>query len=157
MGKKPDIYRLKRTLLQLKKKNRKYVTIETLSKWVGVYSDVLADDLVYFEPLIRMDPSINLNDLVPAIEAFLADEAKGKEEEEPIEEVKPKRQIAKKKELLEYSSIGDFVYKVMAGAGGLVSPSSSLSDHDLHVLAKLVKDEQTRRKEKAKPKKKKKK
>lgn len=151
MEKKLDTYRIKRALSALKKKNKKYVTIDMLSKWVGVYPDVLADDLVFFEPLIRMDPSINMNELVPAIEAYFAEDKK-----EESKEPKPKRVTAKKKDLLEYESIGDFVYKKMAGAGGLVSPSTSLSDQDLAILARLVKEEQARRKKAvAKPKKKK--
>lgn len=151
MEKKLDTYRIKRALSALKKKNKKYVTIDMLSKWVGVYPDVLADDLVFFEPLIRMDPSINMNELVPAIEAYLAEDKK-EENQEP----KPKRVTAKKKDLLDYESIGDFVYKKMAGAGGLVSPSASLNDQDLAILARLVKEEQARRKKAlAKPKKKK--
>lgn len=151
MEKKLDTYRIKRALSALKKKNKKYVTIDMLSKWVGVYPDVLADDLVFFEPLIRMDPSINMNELVPAIEAYLAEDKK-----EESKEPKPKRVTAKKKDLLDYESIGDFVYKKMAGAGGLVSPSTSLSDQDLAILARLVKEEQTKRKKALmKPKKKK--
>lgn len=151
MEKKLDTYRIKRALSALKKKNKKYVTIDMLSKWVGVYPDVLADDLVFFEPLIRMDPSINMNELVPAIEAYLAEDKK-----EESQEPKPKRVTAKKKDLLDYESIGDFVYKKMAGAGGLVSPSTSLNDQDLAILARLVKEEQARRKKAlAKPKKKK--
>lgn len=151
MEKKLDTYRIKRALSALKKKNKKYVTIDMLSKWVGVYPDVLADDLVFFEPLIRMDTSINMNDLVPAIEEYLAGDKK-EEEKEP----KQKRVVAKKKDLLDYESIGDFVYKKMAGAGGLVSPSASLSDQDLAILARLVKEEQAKRKKAtAKPKKKK--
>lgn len=151
MEKKLDTYRIKRALSALKKKNKKYVTIDMLSKWVGVYPDVLADDLVFFEPLIRMDPSINMNELVPAIEAYLAEDKK-----EEFKEPKPKRVTAKKKDLLDYESIGDFVYKKMAGAGGLVSPSTSLSDQDLAILARLVKEEQAKRKKAlTKPKKKK--
>jgi hypothetical protein len=41
----------------------------------------------------------------------------------------------------------------MAGPGGLVSPSASLSDHDLYILSRLVKEEQDKRKPKRKTKK----
>lgn len=152
MEKKPDLYRLKRTLSVLEKKNKKYVTLDMLSKWVGVYPDVLADDLIMFEPFILMDSTLNMNDLVPAIKEYFAKEETIKEKKKPAEQ-KPKREVAKKEELAEYASIGDFVYKRMAGPGGLVSPSASLSDHDLYVLSKLVKEEQARRKPKRKPKK----
>lgn len=152
MEKNFNVYRVKRAISALKKKNKKYVTIDMLSKWVGVYSDVLMDDLVFFEPFVRMDPTMNMNDLIPTIEAYFANEAK---KEAESGEVKPKRVTVRKKELLEYESVSDFVYKKMAGPGGLVSPSATLSDQDLAVLAKLIKEEQGRRK-KAAPKKKKK-
>ena len=152
MEKKPDLYRLKRTLSVLEKKNKKYVTLDMLSKWVGVYPDVLADDLIMFEPFILMDSTLNMNDLVPAIKEYFAKEETIKEKKKPAEP-KPKREVAKKEELAEYASIGDFIYKRMAGPGGLISPSASLSDHDLYVLSKLVKEEQARRKPKRKPKK----
>ena len=151
MEKKPDLYRLKRTLSVLEKKNKKYVTLDMLSKWVGVYPDVLADDLIMFEPFILMDSSINMNDLIPAIKEYL-EKLESVKEKKPTEP-KPKREVAKKEELAEFSSIGDFIYKRMAGPGGLISPSASLSDHDLYVLSKLVKEEQARRKPKKKAKK----
>ena len=151
MEKKPDLYRLKRTLSVLEKKNKKYVTLDMLSKWVGVYPDVLADDLIMFEPFILMDSSINMNDLIPAIKEYL-EKLETVKEKKPAEP-KPKREVAKKEELAEYASIGDFIYKRMAGPGGLISPSASLSDHDLYVLSKLVKEEQARRKPKKKAKK----
>ena len=151
MEKKPDLYRLKRTLSALEKKNKKYVTLDMLSKWVGVYPDVLADDLIMFEPFIRMDSTLNMNDLVPAIKEYLENQETVKEKKPA--EPKPKREVAKKGELAEYASIGDFIYKRMAGPGGLISPSASLSDHDLYILSRLVKDEQDKRKPKRKPKK----
>ena len=151
MEKKPDLYRLKRTLSVLEKKNKKYVTLDMLSKWVGVYPDVLADDLQMFEPFILMDSSLNMNDLIPAIKDFFKKQEVVKEKK--AKEPKPKREVAKKEELAEYSSIGDFVYKKMAGPGGLVSPSASLSDHDLYILSRLVKEEQDKRKPKRKTKK----
>lgn len=143
MEKNFNVYRVKRALSALKKKNKKYVTIDMLSKWVGVYSDVLMDDLVFFEPMVRMDPTINMNDLVPMIEEYFANEAK---KETAKGTTKPKRVTIRKKELLEYESVSDFVYKKMAGPGGLVSPSTTLSDQDLAILAKLVKEEQGKRK-----------
>jgi len=149
MESKLNISRLKRSFALLKKKNKKYVTLEMLSKWVGVYPDVLANDLVYFAPMLRMDPTINLSELMPKIEAYLLEESN---KSKKTSENKVKRIIAKKKEVAEYKSVSDFVYKKMAGPGGLVSPSTSLSDHDLHVLEILVKNEVKSRKGKTRKK-----
>lgn len=135
-----NVSRLKRCLSVLKKKNKKYVSLDMLANWVGFYPDVVADDLCVFEPMIRMDPSVNLNNLIAPIEAYLANKGKPKEAAP-----KEKRVIAKTEEVQEYASVGDFVYRKMTDPGGLVSPSATLSDHDLHVLQKVVKNEIAKR------------
>ncbi len=147
MENKPSISRLRRVKAVLTRKQKKYVTLDMLARWVGLYSDVLADDLVYFNPLVRMDPSINMMDLLPNIESYLL-EIDQQNEEKRLSN--PPRQVVRKKELQEYRSIGDFIYHKMAGAGGLISPAATLSDHDLHLLQALVKREIAKRKKRAK-------
>ncbi len=147
MENKPSISRLRRIKAVLEKKQKKYVTLDMLSRYVGLYQDVVADELVNFEPMIKMDTTLNMMDVLPAVNEYLAGiDSQNK----AIRETKPKRQIVRKKELLEYKSIGDFVYHKMAGAGGLVSPSAELNDHDLRVLELLVKKEIATRKKKKK-------
>lgn len=147
MENKPSISRLRRIKAVLEKKQKKYVTLDMLSRWVGLYSDVILDELVYFDPMVRMDTSMNMMDLLPTIQEYLKNIDNNNK---VIREKKPKRAPVKKKELLEYKSIGDFVYHKMAGPGGLVSPSSELNDHDLRVLELLVKQEISKRKKKNK-------
>jgi hypothetical protein len=146
---KPALTRIKRILSPLKKSPKKVVTLDMLSRMVGLYSDVLADDLEYFAPLVRMDPSLNLKDIVPQLEAYIA-------EEEAVKSTEPKmkRVVATAKELNQYPTIASFVYVKMTSAGGLVDPSNRLSDEDLHVLKKLVDREVAKRKKEAKKKKK---
>jgi hypothetical protein len=130
---KPAVTRIKRILAPLRKSPKKVVTLDMLSRMVGLYSDVLADDLEYFAPLVRMDPSLNLKDIVPQLEAYVADEEAVK-----ATEPKVKRVVATQKELSQYPTISSFVYAKMTSAGGLVDPSNKLSDQDLHILKKLV-------------------
>jgi len=120
-----------------------------LSRMVGLYSDVLADDLEYFAPLIRMDSTLNMKNLVPQLQAFIA-----QEENVKAQEPKVKRVVATQKELNQYPNISSFVYAKMTSAGGLVDPSNRLSDEDLHVLKKLVDREVAKRKKETKKKKK---
>jgi len=130
---KPAVTRIKRILGPLRKSPKKVVTLDMLSRMVGLYSDVLADDLEYFAPLVRMDPSLNLKDIVSQLEAYIA-----QEEAVKATEPKVKRVVATKKELSQYPTISSFVYAKMTSAGGLVDPSNKLSDQDLHILKKLV-------------------
>lgn len=138
---KPSLSRIKRIYSPLKKSPKKYVSLEMLSRLVGLYSDVLADDLEYFQPMIRMDSTLNMKDLLPQLETFIA-----QEEIKKIEEPKAPRVVATKKEISEYPNIASFIYAKMTGAGGLVDPSAKLDDHDLHVLQKLVTREVNARK-----------
>lgn len=147
MENKHSISRLRRIKAVLEKKQKKYVTLDMLSRYVGLYQDVVADELVDFEPMIKMDTSLNMMDVLPAINEYLANVD---QQNKVIRESKPKRQAVRKKELLEYKSIGDFVYRKMAGPGGLVSPSAELNDHDLRVLELLIKKEVATRKKKKK-------
>jgi hypothetical protein len=144
---KPAPTRIKRILAPLKKTPKKVVTLDMLSRMVGLYSDVLADDLEYFAPLIRMDSTLNLKDIVPQLESYVA-ESEAVKAQEP----KVKRVVATKKELSQYPTISSFVYAKMTSAGGLVDPSNRLNDEDLHVLKKLVDREVASRKKAAKKK-----
>ena len=139
MNSKPAKAEVKRILGALKRNKKKFVNLDALSRLVGLYPDVLANTLAYFEPMIRMDPSINVRDLVPALNEYLAEPMK------PVEAAKPRRASVSRKELAQYSSIADFVYKKMTNVGGLVDTAATLSDDDLLVLDKLVQNEIKRR------------
>ena len=143
---KPTKAEVKRILGALKRSKKKFVSLEALSRLVGLYPDVLGETLAYFEPMIRMDPTINTRDLTPALQEYVAEPIK------PADPNKPKRVVVSKKELSQYSSIADFAYKKMTNVGGLVDTSMTLSDEDLRVLEKLVQNEITRRKKGAKKK-----
>ena len=140
MNGKPTKADIKRILGGLKRSKKKFVTLDVLSRVVGLYPDVLADTLSYFEPMIRMDPSINIRDLEGQLKEYIAEPIK------PVSPDKPKRVVVSRKELSQYSSIPDFVLKKMTNVGGLVDTSAKLSDEDLLVLDKLVQGELKRRK-----------
>ena len=143
---KPTKAEVKRILGALKRSKKKFVSLDSLSRLVGLYPDVLGDTLAYFDPMIRIDPGINTRDLQPALNAYLS---------EPMKQpnpAKPKRVTISKKELAQYASIGDFAKKKLTNVGGLVDSSINLSDEDLRVLEKLVQNEINRRKKGAKKK-----
>ena len=135
---KPTKAEVQRILGALKRSKKKVVDLDLLSRLMGRYPDVLANTLAYFEPMIRMDASINIRDLVPAMEEYLVEPLKAKP-------AKPKKPAVRKSELAKYASIGDFVYRKMTTIGGLVDPSIRLSDEDLRILEKLVESETKRR------------
>lgn len=147
MEKQLSISRLRRIKAVLEKKQKKYVTLDMLSRWIALYPDVVSDELVYFEPMIKMDQSLNMMDILPSINEYLA-KIDEKNKENRI--TNPRRTPVKKAEVHKYKSVSDFVYRKMAGPGGLISPSAELNDHDLRILELLVKEEISKRKKKKK-------
>jgi hypothetical protein len=140
---------VKKLVLAIKKGGRKYVPVEWLSTNLGLYQDVLLDTLVYFEPMIRLNPEFNTKELLPQMEEFIAPTEEENED-------KPKRIIITKKEMNEFPTIGAFVYRKFTSVGGLVDHTTTLTDSELRILQKLVSDEIRRRNPKKKKAKKKK-
>lgn len=121
----------KKYLTAISNSKKKFLTCEGLSKTMGIYPEIIAEQLSYFEPILAMDPSFDLKDLVPALKQYI--------EEQPKVQKTPVIKVSKK-EVKEYKSVADFLYKKMT-VGGLVDRSASLSEVDLKILKKIVQDE----------------
>lgn len=138
---KLSITKLKRIHSLIKNDRRKFVSLDALAHKMGIYPEVLGQELADFNPMILMDPTINLRSLLPAMEEELS-----KLEQEKAEKPRAKRISVSDKEVSQYRSISSFVYAKMTGAGGLVDTSAVLSDKDLRLLQKLVAAEIAKRK-----------
>ncbi len=138
--KEPKVSDVKKYLNGIIKAKRKYVTCERLSKIVGVYPEIIASNLAYFQPMIKMDPEYNLLELVPTLKKYLND----KEESKSSNIVRTP--VVYKKEVEQYEGITDFIYRKYASTGGLIDRNAQLSDKDLKVLKKLISEEQAKRK-----------
>ena len=140
--KEPKVSDIKKYLNGILKLNKKYVTSERLSKYVGVYPEIISDHLSYFEPTLKMDTEFNLVELVPTLKKWLNDQ----EENKAL--TSNKKTSLKKRDYEQYDSVSDFIYKRMTIVGGLLDRNVVLSDQDLRILKKLVSDEQANRKNK---------
>lgn len=138
--KAPSITLLKKYLNAMLKMKAKYITADRLSKVLGVYPEIINENLSFFDPMLKMDPTSDLKALIPDIKEYIV---KQEEKKTPVIH----KDIISKKEILEYSSINDFVYQKMT-IGGMVNKETYLSDKDLKILKKLVCDEQAKRKTK---------
>ena len=130
----PKKSNIKKIVSILHRNKRKVISLDYLSKLVGIYPDVLGEDLSYFCPLILMDPSINIRDYVEVFRAYIA---------KPIKKEEPKKKVVKKEsiskaELSKYKGVVDFAYKKFTSVGGLFDPSYNLTEHDIRVLEKLL-------------------
>ena len=122
----------KKYLTAIEGSKKRYLTCDNLSRTMGIYPEVIAEQLSFFEPMLAMDPSFDLKELVPAISKYI-------EEEEAKKVKKPVVKVSKK-DLSGYKSVVDFVFKRMT-FNGLVDRSVSLSEADLKSLKKLVQKE----------------
>ena len=138
--KEPKLVEVKKYLNALVKMNKKYVTAERLSKVVGIYPEIINEQLSYFEPTLMMDPEYNLMELVPTLKKFVIE----KEEEKSSTLIK--KPAIKKQTLEQYDSVSDFIYKRMTLVGGVLDRNVVLSDTDLRILKKLIVEEQQARK-----------
>ena len=138
--KEPKLVEVKKYLNAIVKLNKKYVTAERLSKVVGIYPEIINEQLSFFEPTLMMDPEYNLMELVPTLKKFVIE----KEEEKSSTLIK--KPAIKKQTLEQYDSVSDFIYKRMTLVGGLLDRNVVLSDTDLRILKKLIVEEQQARK-----------
>ena len=122
----------KKYLSAIENSKKRYLTTENLSSIMGVYPEVIAEQLSFFEPMLAMDPSFDLKELIPTISKYIEDEESKREKKEVIK--------VSKKELSEYKSVPDFLYKKMT-FNGLVDRNASLGEADLKALKKLVQKE----------------
>jgi len=129
----PNITVLKKYLTAMSKNKVKYMTCERLSRIVGVYPEVIAENLSYFDPLLNMDPSYDLLVLIPQIKEYIQEEEEKKTNNAP-------KVVATRRDIDEYESVSDFVYKKMTFAG-MVDRNLVLNEKDLRILKRLVNDE----------------
>jgi len=119
---------------------RRHLTCEALSSSLGIYPEIIARDLSEFEPMLAMDPSIDLRSLLPALQELINEQSKVKKEP---------RIVVKKTDLGKYKTVAEFVYDKMT-YDGLVDKNMELSEKDLKVLQHLVNSELTELKKKSK-------
>lgn len=137
--KAPNVTVLKKYLTAMSKHKVKYMTCERLAHIIGVYPEVIADNLSYFEPMLKMDTSLDLLQLIPMIKDYIIAEEDKKAKQPKV--------VALKKDIVEYESIADFIYKKMTYAG-LIDRSTVLNEKDLKILKRLVTMELTALKKK---------
>jgi hypothetical protein len=129
----PSVAVLKKYLTAMSKNKVKYMTCERLSRIVGVYPEVIAENLSYFDPMLNMDPSYDLLVLIPQIKEYIQNEEDKKTPTAP-------KVVATRKDIDGYESVSDFVYKKMTFAG-MVDRNLVLHEKDLRILKRLVNDE----------------
>ena len=137
--KEPNVKELKKYLQGMAKLPKaKYITAERLSRIIGIYPEVISENLSFFDPMIMMDYEYNLLELVPAVKKFI-------EEKETKKTPVVKTEMVKKDDIQLYDSYKDFIYQKLTH-GGMLDWSVELSDKDLKILKRLIGEELVNRK-----------
>jgi len=128
----------KKYLKAMKANKTKYLTCEILAKDIGIYPDIIANALSYFDPLITMDMGYDLRNIQHPLSEFVKEkEANRHTSRKPTKLVETK-----------YKSVNDFVFSKYVVAGGLMDRSIELNTNDLKELKKVVTNELKIRKKK---------
>jgi hypothetical protein len=109
--------------------SQKYVTSEMLAQSIGIYADVINDALSLFNPVVTLDVTFNLLELLPLLATHLGSN----------KSVRQKNHRSASS-ILPYDSFTEFVYQKMTMAG-IVDKSLQLSDKDLKIAKKLILNE----------------
>jgi hypothetical protein len=114
--------------------SQKYVTSEMLAQSIGIYPDVINDALSLFNPVVTLDVTFNLLDLLPLLATHLGSNKSVRQKSH-----RPSSTI------LPFDNFSDFVYQKMTMAG-IVDKSLHLSEKDLKMAKKLIINELKSRK-----------
>ena len=64
----------KKYVSEIKSAKAKHLTSDALSRYMGIYPEIIREQLSFFDPIITMDLDINIRDLLPQIEAYIEEE-----------------------------------------------------------------------------------
>ena len=125
----------------LKSTNKKIVDVDTLSKGVNIKADLIIDDLIYFEPMLRMIvENYNFKNLEKNIEDYISNSIK--------------KETKKKTKRLKYDpnqTTMDFIYSKLLLDNGFIDRHYKFSNQDLKHLRYLINKElKTKNKKKGK-------
>lgn len=119
----------KKYLSFIKNTNKRCLTCDQLSRHIGIYPEIIAEQLSFFEPMLAMDPDYDLKDLIPLIENYISSLETKKHKSSDISVVK--------KTTSKYKDVNDFIYQKMT-IGGFIDRSIKLNETDLKILRKLI-------------------
>ena len=117
----------KKYLKYLEESKSKIVTLHKLSLGTNIQEDVILDEFVEFDPLIRMIENTNFKKFIPDLQAVV----------EAAKAVKKKAPKKKKAKSMNYNSIKEFIYDKMLLTGGFVDRSYEFEENDIKTLRLL--------------------
>jgi hypothetical protein len=122
---------LKKIVLQLKKTNQKYITVDDLSQQLGIYPEKISEVIAFFNPLILMDMTSNLRDNLTDMENYLTTKIQPKE-------MKKTKRI--RFDIKAYKSMLDYLYQHLT-IDGILDKTRQLTIAELKIIKKIINEE----------------
>ena len=122
---------LKKIVLQLKKTNQKYITVDDLSQQLGIYPEKISEVIAFFNPLILMDMTSNLRDNLTDMENYLTTKIQPKE-------MKKTKRI--RFDFKAYKSMLDYLYQHLT-IDGILDKTRQLTIAELKIIKKIINEE----------------
>jgi hypothetical protein len=122
---------LKKIVLQFKKTNQKYITVDDLSQQLGIYPEKISEVIAFFNPLILMDMTSNLRDNLTDMENYLTTKIQPKE-------MKKTKRI--RFDIKAYKSMLDYLYQHLT-IDGILDKTRQLTIAELKIIKKIINEE----------------
>jgi hypothetical protein len=122
---------LKKIVLQLKKTNQKYITVDDLSQQLGIYPEKISEVIAFFNPLILMDMTSNLRDNLTDMDNYLTTKIQPKE-------MKKTKRI--RFDIKAYKSMLDYLYQHLT-IDGILDKTRQLTIAELKIIKKIINEE----------------
>jgi hypothetical protein len=106
---------------------QKYMTSEMLAQVIGLYPDVINEALSLFNPVVTLDITFNLKELLPQLEDYL----------KASKPMITKRNRAPKINEKTYDTFSAFVYEKMT-ISGIVDKNIILTDKELRLAKRII-------------------
>lgn len=99
---------------------KKYITVYDLAQKTGIIENVIQEDLAFFDPMIRLNPTLDLTKCIPGL-TKLANKGTSKKVKAPLT-----------------TTVAEFVFTNMTVPGGLIDCNCVLSEKQLKELKKII-------------------
>ncbi len=127
--KQPTLIFVKKVVSAIKSKKKKYITCEMISKDLGIYPEVIADNLSFFDAMVSLDYEYDIRTLLSDLEQYINSYHANKS---------TKKNATRTTKLDDDVTIGSFIYDKFTLPGGIIDSSVKLTTAELKQLKTLI-------------------
>ena len=100
----PKKSNIKKYVTIIKSSKDKYITVDDLSRMIGIYQDIIQNDLSYFDPMIKIDTNFDILTILSDLQKYIKIDKK-----QPKKTNNIKKDNKLDREASKFQSVQDFV------------------------------------------------